>query len=1152
MIDREADNVSGSIVTLGGEDFYEIVNYDEMPPFLMSLVSAGDQWCYLSSTGGLTAGRATAENCLFPYETVDKLHDNYRSAGPTTAIRLMGDGRADNVWQPFQDSAARQAGVSRRLLKHLVGDEVRFVETNEALGLRFSYGWRASGEFGFVRTATLENTGNEPVVAGVVDGLQNLFPGGAPLTTQQRASCLIDGYKQNEIDAATGLGVFGLTAQILDRAEAAECLRATTVWSCGLDGENAVSFLSKQGLRAFYRGQKPEPETLSKGQRGNFFRYGELRLDPGQSVTWYVVSDVGRDHGHVAKMRAMLSEGGDLAGRLEASVARDREDLVRNIASADGLQAGGSPIASAHHFANVLFNNMRGGVFASNYLVETGDFLDFVGAMNRPAASSAKSFLRGLPEEIDHGELMSKIAAEKDKDLKRLGMEYLPLTFGRRHGDPSRPWNAFEIRTHNEDGSRVYHYQGNWRDIFQNWEALCASFPEFLPSIIAKFLNASTIDGHNPYRITSRGIDWEAPDPEDPWSNIGYWGDHQIVYLSKLIELFRRHYPEKLQALFNEQSFCYANVPYRIKPFEEVVVNSSETIDFDTFTAGEIDRRVERIGGDGRLLPGEGDRVYYAGLVEKLLVPVLAKLSNFVVDGGIWLNTQRPEWNDANNALVGSGLSMVTVCYLHRHLALLIDLLKESKQQRHSLSVEVEQWFRRVQGILEEKRSLLGQPTISDEERWKILQATGEAFSDYRLKVYDDGFSGKHTVGSTELLEFFRVGMEYCAHAIRANRRPDGLYHAYNILELEEAGRASVGHLYEMLEGQVAVLSSGALDAGQAAELIDALFASKMYRDDQSSFMLYPDRELPRFCEKNLLPADAAESSPLVREMLERDEGSIVYRDASGDLRFHHAVQKRADLAEKLDELSGDPNWADAVQQGRRGVEDLFEGVFRHKTYTGRSGTMYSYEGLGCIYWHMVSKLLLAVQENVVSAVANQASKTIVESLIDGYFLVRGGLSADKSPQQYGAVPTDPYSHSPKHSGAQQPGMTGQVKEEVLTRRGELGVFVNNGSLRFQPTLLRRREFTQEPGEFEYFDVNGQKQSIALPEGSLAFTLCQVPVVCELTDGPMRFEAVLDGTEQTASDASELGAELSAEVFGRTGKVTRLNLSVPENSVKRA
>ena len=43
----------------------------------------------------------------------------------------------------------------------------------------------------------------------------------------------------------------------------------------------------------------------------------------------------------------------------------------------------------------------------------------------------------------------------------------------------------------------------------------------------------------------------------------------------------------------------------------------------------------------------------------------------------------------------------------------------------------------------------------------------------------------------------------------------------------------------------------------------------------------------------------------------------------------------------------------------------MFENVFHHNEFTGRSGTFFAYEGLGSIYWHMVSKLLLAVQETI-------------------------------------------------------------------------------------------------------------------------------------------------------------------------------------------
>ena len=60
--------------------------------------------------------------------------------------------------------------------------------------------------------------------------------------------------------------------------------------------------------------------------------------------------------------------------------------------------------------------------------------------------------------------------------------------------------------------------------------------------------------------------------------------------------------------------------------------------------------------------------IYKVNFIEKILATVLAKLSNFIPEGGIWMNTQRPEWNDANNALVGNGVSMVTLYYLRRFL----------------------------------------------------------------------------------------------------------------------------------------------------------------------------------------------------------------------------------------------------------------------------------------------------------------------------------------------------------------------------------------------------------------------------------------------------------------------------------------------------
>jgi hypothetical protein len=123
--------------------------------------------------------------------------------------------------------------------------------------------------------------------------------------------------------------------------------------------------------------------------------------------------------------------------------------------------------------------------------------------------------------------------------------------------------------------------------------------------------------------------------------------------------------------------------------------------------------------------------------------------------------------------------------------------------------------------------------------------------------------------------------------------------------------------------------------------------------------------------------------------------------------------------------------------------------LLKHREFTGRSGTMFGYEGLGCIYWHMVAKLLLAVQERVFEAA--DASAPELGALKAHYRRVRDGLGYRRDAAAYGAFPADPYSHTPAEGGAQQPGMTGQVKEEILTRWGELGLRVQGGRVRFDP-----------------------------------------------------------------------------------------------------
>ncbi|MGC9997648.1 MAG: hypothetical protein ABSE79_20200 [Terriglobia bacterium] len=1128
--------VEGSFVDLGGERFYRLAHYDAIPPFFMSIVSDSDHWLFISSNGGLTAGRIDPDHALFPYYPEDRIHDSCEHTGSKTIVRVIEDGE-DALWEPFSGRCDVRHRVSRHLYKSAYGNKIIFEEVNHDLGLTFSYGWMTSERFGFVRPARLVNHRARPVTVELLDGIQNVLPCGVTRRFQLEYSTLVDGYKRTELEPTTGLVLFRLSSIPVDKPEPSEALRVNTAWSVGLDPE--ARLLSSVQLDAFRRGHAVTQETDIQGRRGACFLKASLALPARGEKQWKIVAEVNQDAAGVKSTLHDLQSIENIGAQIDEDVARGTRNLVRTVAAADGLQLTQDEPAVWRHYSSTLFNVMRGGIPDHNYCVSAAQLKLFISKANRQVAQKHKDFLEGLPESLSHRVLLERVCERRDPDLARLAHEYLPLTFSRRHGDPSRPWNSFEIKLKDERGCRALNYQGNWRDIFQNWEALSLSYPGFIESMIYKFLDSSTADGYNPYRISSDGYEWETVDPHDPWSYIGYWGDHQVIYLLKLLEQARRHYPDGLRQLLSRAEFSYANVPYRILPYASLLADSRNTIVFDSVAHRKTMDRSAEIGADGKALLTRDRQLARANLAEKILLVILAKLANYVPEAGIWMNTQRPEWNDANNALVGAGASMVTLYYLRRFLVFTRELLAQEQGGEIELSAELAELFGQVFDALQRFLPLLNGP-ISDQQRKAILDELGSAGSIYREKLYVQGLSGERRgVSVARLRSFCDSALRHLDHSVHANRRNDGLYHSYNLMTIA-ADSIRIRTLHEMLEGQVAVLSSGALTPAESVALLEALGKSSLYRPDQASYILYPNRPLPCFFQKNNVPQCEVEKSELLIAMLERDDRRIVARDVEGGFHFNASFSSVENLKEALRELkkSGLGQLAKAEEPQ---ILDLYEKVFDHQSFTGRSGTFYKYEGLGCIYWHMVSKLLLAVREALERAVASGADDSVLRQLRAHYNRLYDGLGIHKSPAVFGAIPTDPYSHTPAFAGAQQPGMTGQVKEDFIARMGEMGIHVENGELAFVPEHICRTEFLAEPKTFHCRDVKGNPKALKLDRGTVAFTYCQVPVVAHRS-GPRRTQVTFaDGTSQTV-DGLKLDAAMSAAIFDRSDRIQRLEV----------
>ena len=1137
----EAKDVGGKEVIINNENYYKIENVDAMRPFFMSIVSPYNHWLFISSNGSLSAGRKDSNNALFPYYTDDKITELQEITGNKTIFKIFNKNE-NSIWEPFSLRNYGLYDIERNLYKNLKGNKVIFEEINKSIGLTYKYQWSTCDEFGFVKKSSINNHSGDIIKIELVDGIQNILPWGVDEALQNSTSNLVDAYKRNELEESSKIGIYALSAIIVDKAEPSEALKANISWSNGFD--DCKILISSLQLDNFRKNIELFQENDVKAEKGAYFINSQISLNENETKEWYIVSDVNKSSSEVLELKKIISEEKNIIAKINQCIEKASDDLLKLVGASDGLQTSQRRLRNIRHFSNTLFNIMRGGIFDNHYDIEKLDFSDYIKRSNKKVFSKKKDLINNLPEIFDIKKLRFLCENDDDKNFIRLCYEYLPLKFSRRHGDPSRPWNKFSINTRNEiDDSKILDYQGNWRDIFQNWEALAYSYPEFIEGMICKFLNSTTFDGYNPYRVTKYGFDWETIEADNPWSYIGYWGDHQIIYLLKFLEFIENYYPGKIKKYLDHDFFVYANVPYKIKSHDEILKDPKNTIDFDFENEEKILRRRERFGIDGALLRDENYFIIKVNFIEKILATSLAKISNFIPEAGIWMNTQRPEWNDANNALVGNGVSMVTLYYLRRFLGYFKDIIEKYSLSEYDLSSELKDYFDQIYSSLINNENLLV-GNINDHDRKLIMDQLGVAASSYRNTIYKNGFSGdKSLISKKEILEFINITIKFLNHSIKSNKRSDGLYHAYNLITIHDSA-VEISYLPEMLEGQVAILSSGALSTNENLEVLNNLRNSKLFRPDQYSYLLYPNKNLPGFLEKNNIPEKDVLGSKFLTSLVEEGNKQIIVKDCHGGYHFNGLFNNINSLVDEIKKLP--EKYTDLVKKERDYVYDLFEKVFDHKSFTGRSGTFYGYEGLGSIYWHMVSKLQLAVYEVTSKAIKSKDDKKTIGKLFDHYFEINEGVGVNKSPDLYGAFPTDPYSHTPFGRGAQQPGMTGQVKEDIISRFGELGLRVFDGKISFDPSILRKDEFNLTESVFKYVDYNSKIKLMNLNKNTLAFSICQVPVIYHLSKSEEIEITFVNGDSKRIS-GNEIDEINSKKIFERNNEIEKIDVFVVKN-----
>ena len=955
--------VTGKKVFLDGEAFYKIENFDAMDDFFMTITSSSDVWNFCWAQGGITAGRKNSDFPIFPYYTCDKLQDSKGTTGAVAIIKIKSEGKRGIIWQPFAnlfDTGARRfeddMTIQRNLYKSLDGSKIWFEEVNVMAGIAFRYGWTSSSKYGLVKMSRIENLTDKRVTFKILDGCRNIMPSSSDSLIQTTKSVLLDAYKKAEVDTEGNIALFSLSSIVTDKAEPSECLKTNVSWFTTKDpiilSDNAIKYFLSGRIEAL----QDEPNELN-GKRGECYIIHESELVGKCAECWEQVLDVDYDVCKLIELDSQIKNRDKAWKLLLDDIQKTETKLKDNIASADGIQMTGNEITDLHHLTNVMFNIMRGGLFADNGKIRTLDFIEFAKNRNKKVGDEIDSLIKNSAlskeEIVSHEKLQNLIFENGNAQQKRMFLEYVPLTFSRRHGDPSRPWNRFNIDLVAKDGSDKISYEGNWRDIFQNWEALLWSFPEYASHICSIFVNAMTVEGYNPYRISREGLDWEIPEEGNPWAQFGYWGDHQVIYLQKILEFLNKYDGSQLLSMMNEKLFSTANIPYRIKSYKEILNDPRNSIRFDYDMDKKVRSREKDFGMDARCILN-GEDLQLTTLSTKIVQLILAKLLNHIPGAGIWMNMQRPEWNDANNALAGYGTSVVTMCYLHRMLRFFVEFTEKSGMK---FSVE-----KTVGETLEKTLSLYQKfyadsKKLSAKQRKEFTDLAGTIFEKERNALYETGFSSEYKeFDGSALSKMLRTFEEAIKVSILENQREDKLFHSYNSVVIKKDS-IDVVNLKLMLEGQVAILSCDILNKKEKESLTEKMRNSALFEEKQHSYMLYPNSRLPNFKVKNCIEK---EELGKVKELVARTDDEILLRDLNGTYHFNSAFRNADVLKEYLVQdniIISEEEKADLLE--------LYEKTFNHQSFMGRSGTFYAYEGLGSIYWHMVSKLLLAVRENI-------------------------------------------------------------------------------------------------------------------------------------------------------------------------------------------
>ena len=107
---------------------------------------------------------------------------------------------------------------------------------------------------------------------------------------------------------------------------------------------------------------------------------------------------------------------------VKQDIALGSKHLLELNAASDAIQLTADKLMNTRHFANTLFNIMRGGIFDDGYQIEKWDFVKYLETANKKVFKKKEALVENLPDMFSLSDLKDLARKDDDKNFKRLAL----------------------------------------------------------------------------------------------------------------------------------------------------------------------------------------------------------------------------------------------------------------------------------------------------------------------------------------------------------------------------------------------------------------------------------------------------------------------------------------------------------------------------------------------------------------------------------------------------------------------------------------------------------------------------------------------------------------------------------------------------------